>query len=533
MGKQQRAKAARKKIREFQISIEELEALLDRLENKCLLDADYPLIIEIIKNITVIQDQFKNSTTTIKKLQKLMFGPKTERTKLPADLKATDTGEPAKGHGKKPVDQWVDTPVQICQHSHEEFKEGQLCPKCALGKLYRFKPSVRVRVVASRALDVERHEVDRLRCSGCGWLFTAPVSEDLTKYPDATPEAMAMSAILRYQAGFPNYRIVSFLKAQGVFLTWAKIWSMAVSIFEAALPVFKFLWKQSAEATLVQNDDTKMRVIDLIKANKSKAKKERKAIQTTGLIMHLLNGYKVMLFKTGYKNAGENLEEILTHRQDPDPPMQMADALAANGTGEIKTQEGGCLDHFRREYYDLYDDWTPECELILTHLREVYKVDAQAKKQKLSPAQRLALHQEKSQPHMDAIYHWMQTQQSKKRVEPNSNLGKAIQYGMNHWAKLTAFLKLEGMPISNSAVERLLKKAIVHRKNSLSYKTTKGAFVGDVLMSMIQTAEEAQANVFRYLTELKKNEKNVKEQPEQWLPWNYLQRLAQLKPAQA
>ena len=134
---------------------------------------------------------------------------------------------------------------------------------------------------------------------------------------------------------------------------------------------------------------------------------------------------------------------------------------------------------------------------------------------------------------MDAIYHWMQTQQSKKRVEPNSNLGKAIQYGMNHWAKLTAFLKLEGMPISNSAVERLLKKAIVHRKNSLSYKTTKGAFVGDVLMSMIQTAEEAQANVFRYLTELKKNEKNVKEQPEQWLPWNYLQRLAQLKPAQA
>jgi hypothetical protein len=341
-----------------------------------------------------------------------------------------------------------------------------------------------------------------------------------------------MSAILRYQAGFPNYRIVSFLKAQGVYLTWAKIWGMAVGVFETVLHVFQVLWKLSADAKLAQNDDTPMRVIDLIKGNKSKVKSDRKAVQTTGLVMHLKDGHRVMLFKTGHKNAGENLEEILAHRQDPDPPMQMADALAANGTGEIETQRGGCLDHFRREYYDLYSDWTPECELVLSHLREVYKVDAQAKKQKLTPAQRLKLHQQESQPHMEAIYQWMKTQQSEKRIEPNSNLGKAIQYGMNHWEKLTAFLRLEGMPVSNIAVERLLKKAITHRKNSLSYKNEKGAFVGDVLMSVIQTAEEAQANVFRYLIALIKNEKDVKEQPEQWLPWNYIQRLAQLKPAQ-
>jgi len=392
---------------------------------------------------------------------------------------------------------------------------------------------MRVRIIANRVLDVEQHEVDRLRCSACGWLYTATPNEDLRKYPDATPEAMAMSALLRYQSGFPTYRLIGFLFAQGVYLTWTKVWTMILSVYEVALRIFDTLWTLAAEAKLVQNDDTKMRVIELMKGNKGKDKGERKAIQTTGLVMHLVSGHKVLLYKTGHKNAGENLEEILSRRTSSDPPMQMSDALAANGPGNKKTIPGACLDHFRREYYDLYDDWTSECELILTHLRAVYKVDAIAKKQKLSPAKRLALHQKESKIHMDAIYDWMILQQSEKKVEPNSNLGHAIQYGLNHWYKLTAFLRLDGMPISNAEVERLLKKAIAHRKNSLSYKNKKGALVGDVLMSIIQTAVEAKVNAFKYLTELVKNKDDVKEQPEQWLPWNYLQRFSELKPAQA
>lgn len=533
MGKQQRTREAKKKLREFKITLDEIEALLDRLEKKALLDTDYPLIIELIKNFTSIQEQFKNSTSTVKKLQRLMFGPKTERALLPTELKATDTGEPAQGHGRKPIDQWVDNPAAICFHPHEDIQEGQLCPKCKQGKLYRFKPSVRIRIVANRALDVEQHEVERLRCSTCGWLYTATPSEDLRKHPEATAEAMAMSALLRYQSGFPTYRLVSFLSAQGVFLTWTKIWGMILGAFEAASSVFDLLWKLSAESGLVQNDDTKMRIIDLMKANKSKKKGERVAIQTTGMVMHLKNGYKVLLYRTGHKNSGENLEEILSHRIDPNLPMQMSDALSANSAGENKTKPGGCLDHYRRDYYDLYDDWTAECELVLTHLREVYKVDAKAKRDRLTPAQRLALHQKESAPHMEAVYQWMQIQQSEKRVEPNSNLGKVIQYGMNHWEKLTAFLRLEGMPVSNIEVERMLKKAVAHRKNSLSYKNIKGAKVGDVLMSIIQTAVEAKVNAYRYLTSLIENTKDVKDQPEKWLPWNYVQRLAELKPAQA
>jgi transposase len=531
MGKQRRLKETRKKAHVIEITLEDLEGLLNRLEQKALIDPDYPLLIEIIKNLSVIEERFKNNENTIKKLQNLLFGPKTERQLLPPELKASGTGAPPKGHGKRPVDEWVDEPAKICFHAHETLSEGQLCPKCGKGKLYRFKTSVRIRVVANRPLDIERHEVERLRCSACGWVYTAVLNEDLRTYPDATPEAMAMSVLLRYESGFPIYRIVAFLSAQGVFLTWTRIWGMIEAAFEAALRIFEVLWEMAANGTLVQNDDTKMRIIDLIKKNKTKPKGERKAIQTTGLVVQLANGHKVMLFKTGHKNAGENLEDILSARTETIPPMQMADALAANRPGNHKTFLGACVDHFRRGFYDLYDDWTVEVELILGLLRKVYKIEARAKRWKLTPAHRLLLHQRRSKPHMDALYEWMQRQIREKLVEPNSNLGKEIQYGINHWEKLTAFLRFEGMPISNIAVERLLKKAVLHRKNSLSYKTERGALIGDVLMSLIFTAIEAKENAYRYFTELIKHKQDVKEQPEQWLPWNYLQRLAQLKPA--
>ena len=88
------------------------------------------------------------------------------------------------------------------------------------------------------------------------------------------------------------------------------------------------------------------------------------------------------------------------------------------------------------------------------------------------------------------------------------------------------------MPLSNVEVEGLLKKFVIYRKNSLFYKIIKGALVGDGFMSVIQTAVDAKVNVLDYLIHLVKNEKNVKKQPEQWLPWNYLQRLNELNPAQ-
>ncbi len=98
---------------------------------------------------------------------------------------------------------------------------------------------------------------------------------------------------------------------------------------------------------------------------------------------------------------------------------------------------------------------------------------------------------------------------------------------MKHWERLTLFLREAGAPLDSNLVERALKKAILHRKNSLFYKTENGAEVGDLFMSLIHTCELNDANPFDYLTELQKHAAELAKNPTAWMPWNYRQTLQQ------
>ena len=64
--------------------------------------------------------------------------------------------------------------------------------------------------------------------------------------------------------------------------------------------------------------------------------------------------------------------------------------------------------------------------------------------------------------------------------------------------------------------------AIMHRKNSLSYKTLNGARVGDLFMGLIHTCRLNRINPFAYLLALATHAKEVTSHPAAWLPWNYL-----------
>ena len=158
---------------------------------------------------------------------------------------------------------------------------------------------------------------------------------------------------------------------------------------------------------------------------------------------------------------------------------------------------------------------------MLESLGEVYGYDDQAKELGLSPEERLRFHQEHSRPVMEKLHAWLQAQFDEKRVEPNSGLGDAINYVLRHWDPLTLFLRKAGAPLDSNIVERALKKAIRHRRNSLFYKTENGAEVGDLFMSFIHTCELNDVNAFDYLIELQKHAAEVAKDPAAWMPWNY------------
>ena len=139
----------------------------------------------------------------------------------------------------------------------------------------------------------------------------------------------------------------------------------------------------------------------------------------------------------------------------------------------------------------------------------------------MTDAKRLLYHQEHSKPLMDTLKSYLEQLITEKKAEPNSSLGKAIQYTLKHWHGLTRFLEVEAAPIDNNILERELKTKIKARKNSLFYQTEFGAFVGSVLTSVIATCERNGCDPFHYLESLFIHQTAVEKNPEAWLPWNY------------
>ena len=108
-----------------------------------------------------------------------------------------------------------------------------------------------------------------------------------------------------------------------------------------------------------------------------------------------------------------------------------------------------------------------ECRYVLETLGEVYRYDARAREQELTPEERLRFHQEHSGPLMENLHDWMEAQLAERKTEPNSGLGKAITYLLRHW-KADTFSERPGAPLDNNLVERALKRAILHRNHVYS-----------------------------------------------------------------
>ncbi len=129
---------------------------------------------------------------------------------------------------------------------------------------------------------------------------------------------------------------------------------------------------------------------------------------------------------------------------------------------------------------------------------------------------------------MESLPAWMKEQRDQKKVEPNSGLGEAIDYRLNHGEPLTLFVRVPGAPLDNKICERALKMSILHRKNSPGYKTENGTRVGDLFMSLIPTCRLNGANPFDYLSALQRQAGAVKANPGHWRPWNYARATASL-----
>lgn len=520
----------------IEVTSQRIEELLERAASNTLRDDDRELMRDVFTSYIEFFQVVGDKNTSIRRLRQILFGTQTEKTanifgsspsNEPTGTDTTpdeDDTEPKKGHGRNAADAYQG--ADQIDVSHESLEAGDPCPQCSQGKVYEVaRPGVLVRIVGQAPLHAKVYHLQKLRCHLCGKVFTAEPPEDAgARRYDAT--AGSMIALLKYGSGMPFNRLAGLQRNLAIPLPASTQWDVIAAFALSAAPAYDALISQAAQGDVLHNDDTTVKILELMGERAKKQPVEDDTKDRTGLftsgVVSTSEGRRIVLFFSGRQHAGENLADVLQHRAaELQRPIQMCDALSRNLPGELETIVANCLAHSRRRFADVADRFENECKHVLDALTIVYRTDAEARKRKLSPGKRLQLHRTKSQQTMTRLHNWLKRQFDDKLVEPNSALGEAITYMLNHWEKLTRFLQVAGAPLDNNICERALKKAILHRKNALFYKSQRGARVGDMYMSLIYTCEQSDVSPFEYLTELHRNADQVAADPDSWMPWNY------------
>lgn len=553
----------------------EVEELLQRAAG-VLNPEDYQLFKAVVESYAYLTDLVEDKGTTIQRLRKLLFGASSEKTGAvfqppphSAASPATTPGNsgaataptdsapapaaPPQGHGRHGADDYGG--AEQVRVPHASLHAGDPCPDCQRGTVYELAhPGVLVRVAGQAPLRARVYELQKLRCNLCGKVFTAepPVGVGTEKY-DAT--AASMIALLKYGSGMPFNRLEELQASLGLPLPAATQWDLVHELAERIEPIYDELIRQAAQGEVLHNDDTTIKILELMGkraerqrlaaaaanpaatdspiagASRDTGPAQRRGMFTSGIVS-THGGRRIALFFSGRQHAGENLADVLAHRVAAlGPPIQMCDALSRNLPADLQTVLAHCLAHGRRQFVEVAERFPEACRHVLEQLAEVYKYDALAREQQLSPEARLHFHQAHSRPVLERLQAWLTTQFDSRLVEPNSALGEAITYLLKHWEQLTLFLRQPGAPLDNNVCERALKRAILHRKNALFFKTRHGAHVGDIFMSIIHTCQLGSINPFDYLPALQNHATELPTNPTRWMPWNYRDALPTAAPS--
>jgi hypothetical protein len=463
----------------------------------------------------------------------------------PAAADSTEPDPPKKGHGRNGADAFSHATTHL--YTLAAGIIGAICAVCRVGRVFRYRDKVIIRVIGQPIFAAQRHQFQQGRCRICGAIVTAEGSQQLlsegigTGYILYDWSACAMLIVMHYFAGGPFKRLEALHQGWGVPMPDANQWRIADACDDFLAPLYKALETHAIQhATTLRYDDTGSMIIE----TRRQIQKELQALALLGeSTRHVRTGINatgvyietaeatVVLFFTGRHHAGEIVDRILTHRSigTTKKLVSLTDAAAKNfahdHTDEL--EQAVCNAHCYLQFRAVKDSFPSEYAVAGDVYDKVFDNEDKAKALGLDPEQRMRYHREHSKPQMLRLWQMCQEKIDGALVEPNSPLWKPVSYVINQWSRLTKFYELPGVPLDSNLVEQTLIIPVRYLAGSFAYKTQNGADVGDRHMSLIATANANGVEPVAYLTACLRNPEDLANRPEYYLPWVYRDRLQQ------
>ena len=141
--------------------------------------------------------------------------------------------------------------------------------------------------------------------------------------------------------------------------------------------------------------------------------------------------------------------------------------------------------HVRRKFVAAEKTHPAESKWFVDQIRALFKIEECLRVAGRSPAEILAIRQDKSKPIVDAIGD--KCRELAQTTLPQSPLGRAVKYTLKLWDGLNVFLNNPEVPIDTNSIERTLRGPVVGRKNYYGAKTLSNARMAAVWHSVIQS----------------------------------------------
>jgi transposase len=307
----------------------------------------------------------------------------------------------------------------------------------------------------------------------------------------ATPELLSFLIFSKFFQGLPFYRLEELFRLQGVELSRTLMASWLIRVSEKLQPLWNILEEWSLESGYMAIDATHVQVL----------KEEGRAAESKSFMWARGSPERgIVLFDYDVSGGGEVAKRLM---RDFVGGLQ---ADAHRGYGALERANLcllGCMMHARRRFHNAWIESKKSPGLAadaLNMFTRLYKFEEAYKEQKLTSVERYEARLKEVGPHLEKMKKWADSKVGK--VPKQGTIGNALNYFVNEYAELTAFLENGRYEIDNGWIERAIRKFAIGRNNWLFCDTVAGANASSLLYSLVITAKLNGKDPFAAMTEI-------------------------------
>ena len=302
----------------------------------------------------------------------------------------------------------------------------------------------------------------------------------------------------RYLYALPYYRQSTlYTQRLGVDLPRQSMSDMAESVATGLEPIYKRMKANMLASGYIQADETPISFLDADHPNGS--------AQGYYWVYRATNNEVIFDWRTNRNH--ENLLKFL----GPDfigilqsDGYQAYDnyCIAQRLLGK-EVYRAGCLAHIRRYFEKSLKGSHPGITTwFMKIIGQLYQIEARLREYSCDSETRARIRRNQSKPKIRLLEKAVRHLSGKMHILPQSNMGKALNYGRNQLPAMHTYLEHGQVEIDNNLTENALRPTAVGKKNHLIIGSPEAGQYSAVLNSLLLSAKACDVPPEQYLREI-------------------------------